>query len=165
MEDPGPVNLEAMIAAIDLSSKKWKVQAGPVNLQAKIASISFPGDKWDVLDVPPWGNFADEHEAKVATDIFTVGPWRYFCEKYNAENEIKPVHCPVRWDLVKYLAVRERDPERSQSNPLRRRGDLEWCRQREDLDQQAIHKVLRAGLSKERGRGGGFLHGQSGRRN
>jgi hypothetical protein len=152
-----------MIAAIDLSSQKWKFQAGPVNLKAKIASISFPGDKWDVLDVPPWVHFADEHKAKVAADIFTVGPWRYFCEKYNAE--IKPVHCPVGWDLVMYLAGRERDRERSQSNPLRHRGDLEWCRQREDLDQQAILEVLRTGLSKERGRGRGSLHGQSGRRN
>jgi hypothetical protein len=44
MEDPAPANLEAMFAAIDLSGKKWKVQAGPVNLQAKIASISYPGD-------------------------------------------------------------------------------------------------------------------------
>jgi hypothetical protein len=78
MQDPGPVNLDAMIAAVDLSSEKWKVQAGPVNLKAMIASISFPGDKWDVLDVPPWVHFADEHEAKVAADIFTVGPWRYF---------------------------------------------------------------------------------------
>jgi hypothetical protein len=165
MEDPGPVNLEALIAAIDLSSKKWKVQAGPVNLQAKIASISYTRNKWDVLDVPPWVHFADEYEAKVAADIFTVGPWRYFCEKYNAENEIRPVHCPVGWDLVKYLACRERDRERSQSNPLRRRGDLEWCRQPEDLDQQAIHEVLRTGLLKERGRGRGSLHGQSRRRN
>jgi hypothetical protein len=120
MQDPGPINLDAMIAAVDLSSKKWKVQAGPENLKAMIASISLPGDKWDVLDVPPWVHFADEHEAKVAVDIFSVGPWRYFCEKYNAEKEIKPVHCPVGWDLVKYLAGRERDCECSQSNPLRR---------------------------------------------
>jgi hypothetical protein len=165
MDDPGPANLEAMIAAIDLSSKKWKVQAGPVNFQARIASISYPGDKWDVLDVPPWVHFADEHVAQMAADIFMVGPWRYFCKKYNAENEIRPVHCPVGWDLVKYLAGRKRDRERSQSNPLRRRGNLEWCRQREDLDQQAIHEVLRTGLWKERGRGRGSLHGQSGRRN
>jgi hypothetical protein len=159
MEDPGPVNLEAMIAAIDRSSEKWKVQSGPVNLKAKIASISYPGNKWDVLDVPPWVHFADEHEAKMAADIFTVGPWRYFWEKYNAENEIWPVHCPVGWDLVKYLAGGKRDCERSQSNPLRGRGDLEWCPPREDLDQQAIYKVLRTGLSKERGRGRGSLHG------
>jgi hypothetical protein len=165
MQDPGTVNLEAMIAAVDLSSEKWKVQAGPVNLKVMIASISLPGNKWHVLDVPPWVHFADEHEAKVAADIFSVGPWRYLCEKYNAETEIEPVHCPVGWDLVKYLAGRERDRERSQSNPLRRWGDLEWCRQREDLDQQAIHEVLRTGLSKERGRGRGSLHGQSGRRN
>jgi hypothetical protein len=98
MQDPGPVNLEAKIAAVDLSSKKWKVQAGPVNLKAMIASISFPGDKWDVLDVPPWVHFADEHEAKVAADIFTVGPWRYFCQKYNAEKEIEPVVLEERVD-------------------------------------------------------------------
>jgi hypothetical protein len=88
---------------------------GPVNLEAMIATISLPGDKWDVLDVPPWVHFANEHNAKVAADIFSVGPWRYFCEKYNAEKEIEPVHCPVGWDLVKYLAGRERDRERSQS--------------------------------------------------
>jgi hypothetical protein len=54
-------------------------------------------------------------------------------------------------DLVKYLANRERDRERSQSNPLRKRNNLEWCRQREDLDQEYIHNVLRTGLLKEGG--------------
>jgi hypothetical protein len=86
MQDPGPVNLEAMIAAISLTD-----------------------DKWDVLDVPPWVHFADEHNAKVAADIFSVGPWKYYAEKYNADREMEPVHCPVGWDLVKYLARRERD--------------------------------------------------------
>jgi hypothetical protein len=71
----------------------------------------------------------------------------------------------VGWDLGKYLARRERDCERSQSNALRRRGDLEWCRRREELDQKSIHDVLRTGLLKERGRGRGSLHGQSVRRN
>jgi hypothetical protein len=105
MQDPGPVNLDAMIATVDLPGKRWNVLAGPVNLEAMIASISLPGNKWDVLDVPPCVRFADGHNAKVAADIFSVGPWRYyFCEKYNAEQEIEPVHCPVRWDLVKYLA-------------------------------------------------------------
>jgi hypothetical protein len=42
MQDPGPVNLEAMIAAISLTD-----------------------DKWDVLDVPPWKHFADEHNQGV----------------------------------------------------------------------------------------------------
>jgi hypothetical protein len=70
MDDPGPANLEAMMATIDLSSKKWKVQAGPVNLQARIASISDPGDEWDVLDVPPWVHFFEEHKAQMAANIF-----------------------------------------------------------------------------------------------
>jgi hypothetical protein len=138
---------------------------GPVNLEAMIATISLSDDKWDVLDDPPWVHFPDEYNAKVAADILSVGPWKYYCEKYNADREMEPVHCPVGWDLVKYLARRERDRERSQSNPLRRRGDLEWCRQREELDQKSIHDVLRTGLSKERGRGRGSLDGQSGRRN
>jgi hypothetical protein len=120
MDDPGPANLEAMMAAIDLSNKKWKVQAGPVDLQARIASISDPDDEWDVLDVPPWVHFAEEHKAQAAADIFMAGPWRYFCQKYNAENEVRPVHCPMGRDLVKYLDGRERDRERSQSMPLRR---------------------------------------------
>jgi hypothetical protein len=92
-------------------------------------------------------------------------PWRYFCEKYNADNEVQPVHCPMGRDLVKYLAGREKDRERSQSMPLNRRGDLEWCRQGEDPNQKIIHEVLRTGLSKERGRGRGSLRSQSGRRN
>jgi hypothetical protein len=65
MQDPGPVSLEAMIAAISLTD-----------------------DKWDVLDVPPW---------------------KYYAEKYNTDREVEPVHCTVGWDLVKYLAKRERD--------------------------------------------------------
>jgi hypothetical protein len=122
MQDPGPVNLEAMIAAISISD-----------------------DNWVVLETPPWS--------------------RYYAEKYNADMEVEPVHCPMGKDLIKYLARRERDRERSQSQPLRRRGDLEWCRQLEDLDQEYIHNVLRTGLSKEGGRGRGSLHGQSGRKN
>jgi hypothetical protein len=102
---------------------------------------------------------------KVSDEIFSVGPWKYYAEKYNTDREVEPVHCPVGWDLVKYLARRERDRERSQSNPLRPRGDLEWYHQREELDQKYIHNVLRTGLSKERGRGRDCLHGQSGRRN
>jgi hypothetical protein len=102
---------------------------------------------------------------KVSDEIFSVGPWKYYAEKYNTDREVEPVHCPVGWDLVKYLARRERDRERYQSNPLRGWGDLEWCLQREELDQKCIHNVLQTGLSKERGRGRGSLHGQSVRRN
>jgi hypothetical protein len=130
MQDPGPVNLEAMIAAISLTK-----------------------DKWDVLDVPPWKYYADKYNAEVSDDIFSAGPWKYYAEKNNTDREVELVHCPVGWDLVKYLAKRERDRERSQSNPLRRRGNLEWCRQREDFNQEHIHNVLRTELSKERGRG------------
>jgi hypothetical protein len=48
-------------------------------------------------------HFAEEHKAQMAADIFMFGPWRYFCKKYNAENEVGPVHCPMGRDLVKYL--------------------------------------------------------------
>jgi hypothetical protein len=87
----------------------------------------------------------------VSLDIFSIGPWKYYADKYNAKMETEPVHCPVGQDLVKYLANREKDRERSQSNPLRQRHNLEWCRQREDLDQEYIHNVLRTGLLKEGG--------------
>jgi hypothetical protein len=163
MGDPGPANLEAMIA-LDLSDDTWKVQAGPVDPSKQISSISGPNNDWEVLEWPPWVHFTGV-KAQAAADEFLVDPWQYFCKKYNAENEAPPVHCPMGRDLAKYLASRERDHERFKSNPLRRRGDLEWSRQREDFDQQAIHEVLQTGLSKERGRGRGSVHGQSGRRN
>jgi hypothetical protein len=117
---------------------------GPENLEAMIATISPSDNNWVVFDTPPW---------------------RYYAEKYNAEREIEPAQCQVGQDLVKYLANRERDCQRSQSNPLCKRKNLIWCRQREDLDQQYIHNVLRTGLSKEGGRGRSSLHGQSGRWN
>jgi hypothetical protein len=160
MDDPGPANLEAMMA-LDLSDK---VPDGRVDPSTQVSSISNPDNDWEVLEWPPWVEFAGV-KARAAADEFRTDPWRYFCEKYSADNEAPPVHCPTGQELAKYLAGHEKDRERSQSNPLRRRGDLEWCRQREDLDQQAIHKVLRTGLSKERGRGRGSVHGQSGRRN
>jgi hypothetical protein len=116
----------------------------PANLEAMIDTISLFDDNWVVLDTPPW---------------------RYYAEKYNAELETEPVHCPVGQDLVKYLANRERDRKRSQSNPRCKQNNLVWCRQREDLDQEYIHNVLRTGLSKEGGRGRGSLHVQSGHRN
>jgi hypothetical protein len=93
---------------------------GPANLEAMIATISLSEDNWVVLDTPPW---------------------RYYAEKYNAEMETELVHCPVGQDLVKYLANRERDREQSQSNPHCKRNNLVWCQQREDLDQEYIHKV------------------------
>jgi hypothetical protein len=80
---------------------------------------------------------------------------KYYADKYNAEMETEPVHCPMGQDLVKYLANRERNRVRSKSNPLRQRHNLEWCPQREDLDQEYIHNVLRTGLLKEGG-GDGF---------
>jgi hypothetical protein len=55
------------------------------------------------------------------------------------------VQCPVGQDLVKYLANREKDRERSLSNPRCKRNNLVWCRQREDLNQEYIHNVLRGG--------------------
>jgi hypothetical protein len=116
---------------------------GPANLEAMLATMSISDDNWVVLETPPWS--------------------RYYAEKYNAEMETEPVHCPMGQDLVKYLVNRDR--EQSQYNPLQKRNNLEWCRQREDLDHEYIHNVLQTGLLKEGGRGRGSLHGQSGRRN
>jgi hypothetical protein len=131
--------------ARDLDQEDIMQDPGPANLEAMLATISISDDNWVVLETPPWS--------------------RYSTEKYNAKMETEPVHCPMGQDLVKYLANRERDRERSQSNPLRKRNNLEWCRQREDLDQEYIHNVLWTELLKEGGRGRGSLHGQSGRRN
>jgi hypothetical protein len=66
--------------------------------------------------------------------------WKYYAEKYN------------------YL--KEKDRERSQSNPEVMRNDARWCFKKEQIDQEAIHNVLRTGLSKERGRGRGSLTGR-----
>jgi hypothetical protein len=169
MDDPGPANLEAMMA-MDLSDK---VPAGRVSSSTQISSISKPDDDWEVLEWPPWVKFSGT-QVQVAAQEFLADPWHYFCAKYSADKLVadeaqrelvRNVHCPTGGELAKYLADREIDQEWSQSNPLRHRGNLEWCRRREDLDQQAIHEVLRTGLSKEWGRGRGSLHGQSGRRN
>jgi hypothetical protein len=163
MDDPGPANLEAMMA-LDLSNEQWKVQAGPVDPPTQISSISGPDDDWEVLEWRPWVHFAGV-KTQADANGFKSDPWRYFCEKYNAEDEVQPVHCPMGRDLFKYLAGREKDRERAQSMPLNRRGDLEWCRQREDFNQKMVHEVLRTGLLKERGRGRGSVHRQSGPRN
>jgi hypothetical protein len=170
VDDPGPANLAAMMLAVDLSDVVPDIHDSS---SPKIASISKPNDDWETLEWPPWVEFSGI-QVQAAADEFSADPWRYFCTKYSAEKLIadeaqlelvRSRHCPTGEELAKYLANREIDRERSQSQPLRRRGDLEWCRRREDLDQQAIHEVLRTGLSKERGRGRGSLHGQSGRRN
>jgi hypothetical protein len=113
MMDPGPVELEAMMATLFLS------------------------DHWI-------SNFA----------------WKYYAKKYNAMTERELVQCPVGKDLVKYLANREKDRKRSQSNPQCMMNDLEWCFKKEQINQEALHNILRTGLSKERGRGRGSLTGQ-----
>jgi hypothetical protein len=84
------------------------------------------------------------------------------CE-FHKEKEL--VQCPVGQDLVKYLANREKDREGSQSNPQCMRNDLNWCYRKEQIDQEALHNILRTGLSKERGSGRGSLNGQYGCRN
>jgi hypothetical protein len=128
MKDPGPVELEAMMATLSLS-----------------------------------------------TDWVDGSAWKYYAEKYNSMREKGPicefhqekelVQCPVGQDLVRYLVSREKDRERSQSNPHCMRNDLVWCYRKEQIDQEALHNVLRTGLLKERGRGRGSLNGQSVRRN
>jgi hypothetical protein len=55
----------------------------------------------------------------------------------------------------KYNQLKEDDRERSQSIPPVMRDDERWCFKKEQFDQEA----LRTGLSKERGRWRGSLHG------
>jgi hypothetical protein len=131
------------------------MDAGPVELETMMATLSLSHNNW-----------------------VNESAWQYYAEKYNAEREVgpvsefhqekEPVKCPVGQDLVKYLANREKDCERSQSNPQCMRNNLLWCRRQESVDQEYIHNVLQTGLSKGGGGGGrgrGSLHGQSGRTN
>jgi hypothetical protein len=77
MMDPGPVELEAMMATLSLSTDNW----------------------------------------------IDDSAWKYYAEKYNSErekgqicefhHEKELVQCPVGQHLVKYLASREKDRERS----------------------------------------------------
>jgi hypothetical protein len=107
--------------------------AGPLELEAMMNALCLSNDNW-----------VDD------------SAWQYYDEKYNAEREVRPVcefhreielvKCPVGQDLVKYLANREKDRKRSQSNLHRMRNNLLWCRRQESLDQ-----VLRTGLSTEGG--------------
>jgi hypothetical protein len=113
----------------------------PVELEAMLATLSL-SDHW-----------------------ISNSAWKYYAEKYNAMTERELAQCPVKKDLVKYLANREKDRERSQSNPQCMRKDLEWCFKKEQIVQEGLHNILGTGLSKERGRGRGSLTGQSGRRN
>jgi hypothetical protein len=118
-----------------------------VELEAMIATLSLSTDNW--VDDSAWKYNAERENGTIC--------------KFHQEKE--PVKCPVREDLVKYLANRKKDQERSQSNPQCMRNDVVWCYRKERIDQEAIHYVLRTGLSKERRRGRGSLNGQSGRRN
>jgi hypothetical protein len=54
---------------------------GPDNLEAMIATISIPEDNWVVLDVPPWKYYADKYNSEVSADIFSIGPWKYYADK------------------------------------------------------------------------------------
>jgi hypothetical protein len=94
MRDPGPVELEAMMATLSLS-KNW----------------------------------------------ISDSAWQYYARKYN------------------YL--KEDDRERSQSIPKDMRDDARWCFGKEEIDHKALHGVLCKGISKERGKGRGSLHGSS----
>jgi hypothetical protein len=124
--------------ACNLDHDEAMMDAGPVELEAMMDTLSLSNDNW-------------------AND----SAWQYYAEKYNTEREvgpvcefhqeIEPVKCPVGQDLVKYLANREKDRERSQSIPQCMRNNLLWCRRRESLDQEYIHNVLRTGLLKEGG--------------
>jgi hypothetical protein len=121
---------------------KAMMDPGPANLEAMMATISLSNDNWVVLDTPPW---------------------RYYTEKYNAEREIEPVQCPVGQDLAKYLANREEDRERSQSNPHCMRKTCYGAdgeSRRRIYSQRPADRTFKGG-----GRGRGSLHVQSGRRN
>jgi hypothetical protein len=109
MDDPGPANLEAMMA-LDLLEE---VPDGRVGPSKQISSISNPDDDWEVLEWTPWVEFSGA-QVKAAAKEFLVDPWQYFGEKYSADNEAPPVHCPTGQELTKYLADREKDRERSQ---------------------------------------------------
>jgi hypothetical protein len=102
---------------------KAMMDPGPVELEAMIATLSLSNDNW-----------VDD------------SAWKYYVEKYNVKREVRPVcefhqeiepvKCPVGQDLVKYLANREKDCEKSQLNPHCMRNNLLWCRRRESLDQE-----------------------------
>jgi hypothetical protein len=64
----------AALNARDPDHDKIMMDPGPANLEAIIATISLSDNNWVVLNTPPW---------------------RYYAEKYNAEMETEPVHCPV----------------------------------------------------------------------
>jgi hypothetical protein len=111
---------------------------GPVELEAMMDTLALSNDNW-----------VDD------------SAWQYYAKKYNAEREVgpvcefhqekEPVKCPVGQDLIKYLANREKDRERSRSNPQCMQNNLLWCRRQESLDQEYIPNVLLKGLSKEGG--------------
>jgi hypothetical protein len=116
---------------------------GPVELEAMMATLSLSTDN------------------RVNNSV-----WKYYADKYNAERENgpvyefhqekKPVKCPVLQYLVKYLANREKDRERSQSNPQCMRNNLVWCHRKERINQEAIHNVLRDRTFEGEGEGMGF---------
>jgi hypothetical protein len=113
--------------------------AGPLELEAMMNALCLSNDNW-----------VDD------------SAWQYYDEKYNAEREVRPVcefhreielvKCPVGQDLVKYLANREKDRKRSQSNLHRMRNNLLWCRRQESLDQEYIHNYCEQDFQR---RGGG----------
>jgi hypothetical protein len=114
--------------ACDPNHDKAMMDAGPVELEAMMATLSLSTDNW-----------VDD------------SAWKYYAEKYNSEREKGPicefhqekelVQCPVGQDLVKYLASRERDQERSQSNPHCMQNGLVWCYRKGRIDQEAIHPL------------------------
>jgi hypothetical protein len=75
--------------ACDPDQDKIMQDPGPANLEAMLAPISISDNNWVVLETPPWSG--------------------YYAEKYNAETETEPVHCPMGQDLDNLLANRERD--------------------------------------------------------
>jgi hypothetical protein len=89
--------------APDPNHDKAVMDPGPVELEAMMATLSL-SNNW-VSD----------------------SAWKYYAEKYNSTREKELVQCPVGKDLVKYLANREKDRKRSQSNPQCMRNDHNWC--------------------------------------
>jgi hypothetical protein len=87
-----------------------------------------------------------ELEAKMATlslskNWISDSAWQYYARKFNC--------------------LKEDNRERSQSISKVMRDDAQWCFKKEQIDQEALHGVLRTGLLKERGRGRGSLTGAS----
>jgi hypothetical protein len=54
--------------ARDLDHYEIMQDPGPANLEAMLATISLSNDNWVVLDTPPWRYYAEKYKAKMETE-------------------------------------------------------------------------------------------------